>query len=144
MPFPVPVRLTSYFHQWNRRGLGLACVSMLAALHNRRDNALGKAARTLPTLVKLQHSSYIRGTRSITPGGQYMVRIIAVALIAAFVAGPAFAKVPKGCRSNQQEANRTGECSHVIIENLDRGSSSTAHFYRNSSHKSKKHRTTNH
>jgi len=72
-----------------------------------------------------------------------MVRIIVVALIAAFVAGPALAKVPKGCRSSQQAATRTGECSNVIIENLDRGSSSTAHFYRNSSHKSKKHRTTN-
>jgi hypothetical protein len=72
-----------------------------------------------------------------------MVRIIAVALVAAFVAGPAFAKVPKGCRSNQQEANRTGECSNIIIENLNRGSSSTAHFYRSTSHKSKKHKTAN-
>src|SRR5262249_58230821 len=120
-PFRVRVSLTSFSPQGTRRGLGLACVSMLAPLHNRRDNALGKAARTLPTLVRLQHSSYIRGTRSITPGGQYMVRIIAVALIAAFVAGPAFAKVPKGCRSNQQEANRTGEGLNIIIENFDPG-----------------------
>jgi len=69
-----------------------------------------------------------------------MVRIMAVALIAACVASPAFAKVPKGCRGdNGQQANRTGECSHIIIENLDRGSSSTSHYYRSTS---KKHKTT--
>ena len=71
-----------------------------------------------------------------------MVRIMAVALIAAFVAAPAFAKVPKGCRGNGQQTNRTGECSNIIIENLDRGSNSTAHFYRNTSHQRRKHKAT--
>jgi hypothetical protein len=72
-----------------------------------------------------------------------MVRIMAVALIAAFVAGPAFAKVPKGCRGERQQENRTGECSHIIIENYDQGSNSKAHFYRSTSHKSKKHKANN-
>jgi hypothetical protein len=73
-----------------------------------------------------------------------MVRILAVALIVAFAAGPALAKVPKGCRSNQQANNQTGECDHVIIENLNRGSSSTSHYYHHStSHKGKKHKTIN-
>ena len=72
-----------------------------------------------------------------------MVRIMAVALIAACVASPAFAKVPKGCRGdNGQQANQTGECSHIIIENLDRGSSSTSHYYRSTLHHSKKHKAT--
>jgi hypothetical protein len=72
-----------------------------------------------------------------------MVRILVVALILAFAAGPAVAKVPKGCRSNQQANNQTGECSNVIIENLNRGSSSTSQFYRSTSHKGKKHKTIN-
>jgi len=72
-----------------------------------------------------------------------MVRILAVALIVAFAAGSALAKVPKGCRSNQQANNRTGECDNVIIEDLNRGSSSTSHYYRSTAHKSKKHKATN-
>jgi hypothetical protein len=70
-----------------------------------------------------------------------MVRIMVVALIAALVASPAFAKVPKGCRGdNGQQANQTGECSNIIIENLGRGSSSTSHYYRSIPHHSRKHK----
>ena len=71
-----------------------------------------------------------------------MVRILLVAFVAAFAVGPALAKVPKGGR-NQHANNRTGECSNIIIEDLDRGTSSTSHYYRSSSHKSNKHKTTN-
>jgi hypothetical protein len=54
---------------------------------------------------------------------------------------PAVAKVPKGCRTQQQhQANQTGECEGIIIENLNRGVSSTGHFYRSNSQKAKKHR----
>ena len=52
---------------------------------------------------------------------------------------PAVAKVPKGCRT-QQQANQTGECEGIIIENLNRGVSSTGHFYRTNSQKARKHR----
>jgi len=44
------------------------------------------------------------------------------------VTEPAVAKVRKGCR-DQQQVNQTGECNDIIIENLDRGVSSTVHFY---------------
>ena len=53
---------------------------------------------------------------------------------------PAAAKVRKGCRVQQQhQINQTGECEGIIIENLDRGVSSTGHFYRRNSQKAKKH-----
>jgi hypothetical protein len=53
---------------------------------------------------------------------------------------PAVAKVPKGCKTRQQhQVNQTGECEDIIIENLNRGVSSTGHFYRSKSHKAKKH-----
>jgi hypothetical protein len=72
-----------------------------------------------------------------------MVRIMAVGLIAAFVASPAFAKVPKGCRGDSgQQADQTGECSNIIIENLDRGTSSTSHYYHSTPHHSRKHKAT--
>jgi len=54
------------------------------------------------------------------------------------VTEPAVAKVRKGCR-DQQQVNQTGECNDIIIENLDRGVSSTVHFYRSNSQKAKKH-----
>ena len=54
------------------------------------------------------------------------------------VTEPAVAKVRKGC-SDQQQVNQTGECNDIIIENLDRGVSSTVHFYRSNSQKAKKH-----
>ena len=54
------------------------------------------------------------------------------------VTEPAVAKVRKGCR-DQQRVNQTGECNDIIIENLDRGVSSTGHFYRSNSQKAKKH-----
>jgi hypothetical protein len=53
---------------------------------------------------------------------------------------PAVAKVRKGCRVHEQhQINQTGECEDIIIENLDRGVSSTGHFYRNNPEKTKKH-----
>ena len=55
------------------------------------------------------------------------------------VTEPAVAKVRKGCRDQQQQVNQTGECNDIIIENLDRGVSSTVHFYRSNSQKAKKH-----
>ena len=56
------------------------------------------------------------------------------------VTEPAVAKVRKGCRDQQQhQVNQTGECNDIIIENLDRGVSSTGHFYRSNSQKAKKH-----
>ena len=52
---------------------------------------------------------------------------------------PVVAKARKGCRAEQQhQASRTGECDDIIIENLDRGTSSTGHFYRGNSQKAKK------
>jgi hypothetical protein len=54
---------------------------------------------------------------------------------------PAVAKVRKGCRTQQQhQVNQTGECEDIIIENLNRGVSSTGHFYHSNSQKAKKHR----
>ena len=54
---------------------------------------------------------------------------------------PAVAKVRKSCRTQQQhQVDQTGECEDIIIENLNRGVSSTGHFYRSNSHKTKKHR----
>jgi hypothetical protein len=52
----------------------------------------------------------------------------------------AVAKVRKGCRAQQQhQVTQTGECEDIIIENLNRGVSSTGHFYRSNSQKAKKH-----
>jgi hypothetical protein len=67
---------------------------------------------------------------------------IAVAIsLAGFAATqPAVAKARKDCRVHQQhQVNQTGECEGIIIENLDRGVSSTAHFYRSNPQKTKKH-----
>ena len=77
------------------------------------------------------------------------MRGIGVALIGmAFVIGmigfgvtePAAAKVRKGCRDLQHhQADQTGECNDIIIENLDRESRSKGNFYQRNSQKGKKH-----
>jgi len=68
---------------------------------------------------------------------------VAISMVGLGATEPAVAKVRKGCRAQQQQqqqqVNQTGECDNIIIENLDRGVSSTGHFYRNHSHKTKKH-----
>ena len=64
---------------------------------------------------------------------------VAISMVGLSVTEPAVAKVRKGCRDQQQhQVNQTGECNDVIIENLDRGPSSTGHFYRSNSQKAKK------
>ena len=64
---------------------------------------------------------------------------IAISMVGLGTIEPAAAKARKGCRVEQQhQVNQTGECEGIIIENLDRGISSTGHFYRTHSHKAKK------
>ena len=68
------------------------------------------------------------------------IGIAAVIGMVGLAAEPAVAKVRSGCRvQHHHQVNQTGECEGIIIENLDRGVSSTGHFYRSNSHKSKKH-----
>lgn len=65
---------------------------------------------------------------------------VAICIVGLGATELAVAKVRKGCRAQQQhQVNQTGECEDIIIENLDRGVSSTGHFYRSNSHKAKKH-----
>jgi hypothetical protein len=65
---------------------------------------------------------------------------LAISIAGLGAAEPAAAKVRKGCRVQQEhQINRTGECDDIIIENLDRGVSSTGHFYHGNSQKAKKH-----
>lgn len=64
---------------------------------------------------------------------------IAISMVGLGSTEPAVAKVRKGCRAQQHQVNQTGECEDIIIENLDGGVSSKAHFYRSHSHKAKKH-----
>jgi hypothetical protein len=68
---------------------------------------------------------------------------IAVSMVGLGVTDPAIAKMRKGCRDQQQhQVTQTGECNDIIIENLDRGVSSTGHTYRSNSHRAKKHKRT--
>ena len=65
---------------------------------------------------------------------------VAISVVGLGVTEPAVAKERKGCKDQQQhQVNETGECNDIIIENLDRGVSSTAHFYRSNSQKARKH-----
>ena len=67
---------------------------------------------------------------------------VAISMAGLGATEPAVAKIRKGCKAQQQQqqqVNQTGECDDIIIENLDRGVSSTRHFYRNNPHKTKKH-----
>ena len=65
---------------------------------------------------------------------------VVMSMVGLGVTEPAVAKARKGCRDQQQhQANQTGECNDVIIENLDGGVSSTGHFYRSNSQKFRKH-----
>jgi len=67
---------------------------------------------------------------------------IALGMGAVGIMEPAVAKVPKDCKDKQHhQATATDECRDIIIENLERGSSTTAKFYRNNSRKAKKHRS---
>jgi hypothetical protein len=65
---------------------------------------------------------------------------VAIGIVGLGATEPAVAKVRKGCRAQQHQVNQTSECEDIIIENLDRGVSSTGHFYRSNSQKAKKHR----
>jgi hypothetical protein len=65
---------------------------------------------------------------------------VAISMAGLGATEPAVAKVPKGCRAQQQHrVNPSGECEGIIIENLNRGVSSTGHFYRSNPRKAKKH-----
>ena len=67
---------------------------------------------------------------------------IALTIGAVGIIEPAFAKVPKDCRGDRHhQVNQSDECRDIIIENLDRGSSTTAKFYRGNSQKAKKHKS---
>jgi hypothetical protein len=68
---------------------------------------------------------------------------VAISMVGLRVTEPAVAKIRKGCGDQQRhQVNQTGECNDIIIENLDRGVSSTGHTYRSSSQKAKKHKRT--
>jgi len=65
---------------------------------------------------------------------------VAISIVDLGATEPAVARVRKGCRAEQQhQVNQRGECNDIIIENLDRGTSSMGHFYRSNSQKAKKH-----
>jgi hypothetical protein len=66
---------------------------------------------------------------------------VAISMVGFGVTEPAVAKIRKGCRDQQQQVNQTGECNDIIIENLDRGVSSTGHLYRSNAQKAKKHKS---
>jgi len=75
-------------------------------------------------------------------GVAFIGMAVAISMVGFGVTEPAVAKVRKGCRNQQQhQVNQTGECNDIIIENLDRGVSSTGHFYRSNSQKAKKHKS---
>ena len=62
---------------------------------------------------------------------------VAISMVGLGVTEPAVAKIRKGCRDQQHQVNQTGECNDIIIENLDRGVSSTGHLYRRNVQKAK-------
>ena len=65
---------------------------------------------------------------------------LVISIVGLGVTEPAVAKIRKGCR-DQHQVNQRGECNDIIIENLDRGVSSTGHFYRSNAQKAKKHKS---
>jgi hypothetical protein len=66
---------------------------------------------------------------------------VAISMVGLGVTEPADAQVRKGCKDQQHQVNQTGECNDIIIENLDRGVSSTGHLYRRNAQKAKKHKS---
>ncbi len=66
---------------------------------------------------------------------------VAISMVGLGVTEPAVAKIRKGCRDQQHQVNQTGACNDIIIENLDRGVSSTGHLYRRNAQKAKKHKS---
>ncbi len=66
---------------------------------------------------------------------------LVISIVGLGVTEPAAAKIRKGCRDQQHQVNQRGECNDIIIENLDRGVSSTGHFYRSNAQKAKKHKS---
>jgi hypothetical protein len=109
----------------------------------------GSAAACL--LVKARKRSYVitdwrvnlreEALRSI--GLAFIGLAAAITMVGLGVTEPAVAKIRKGCGNQQQhQVNQTGECNDIIIENLDRGVSSTGHTYRSNSQKTKKHKRT--
>ena len=66
---------------------------------------------------------------------------VAISMVGLGDTEPAVAKVRKGCRDQQHQVNQTGECNDIIIENLDRGVSSTGHLYRSNARRAKKHKS---
>jgi hypothetical protein len=66
---------------------------------------------------------------------------VAISMVGLGVTEPAVAKIRKGCGAQQHQVNQTGECNDIIIENLDRGVSSTGHLYRSNAQKAKKHKS---
>jgi hypothetical protein len=99
-----------------------------------------------PPLARARERSYVvvhlaREPREKTLRSIGVIGIaVAISMAGLGATEPAVAKVRKGCRAQQQhQVNQTGECQDIIIENLDRGVSSTGHFYRSNSHKAKKH-----
>jgi len=75
-------------------------------------------------------------------GVAFIGMAVAISMVGFDVTEPAVAKIRKGCRDQQQhQVNQTGECNDIIIENLDRGVSSTGHLYRRNAQKAKKHKS---
>jgi hypothetical protein len=108
------------------------------ALTQSRGQPPGKGARALLCDRTVSPVNVREDTlRSI--GVALIGMAVAISMVGLGVTEPAVAKVRKGCRDQQQQrVNQTGECNDIIIENLDRGPSSTGHFYRSNSQKAKK------
>jgi hypothetical protein len=108
------------------------------------------SAAALPLVRARKRSYVIRGwpvnlredaLRSI--GLAFIGLAVAITMVGLSLTQPAIAKIRKGCGNQQQhQVNQTGECNDIIIENLDRGVSSTGHTYRSNSQKAKRHKRT--
>jgi hypothetical protein len=68
----------------------------------------------------------------------FIAMAVAIGMLGLGVTEPAAAKIWKGCRTQQHQANQTGECNDIIIENLDRGPKGPF-YHRGNSQKAKKH-----
>jgi hypothetical protein len=105
-------------------------------LELRGSSPLARARERSYVTVQLARERREKTLRSIAVIGI----AVALSMVGLGASEPAVAKVRKGCRTQQQhQVNQTAECEDIIIENLDRGVSSTGHFYRNNSRKAKKH-----
>jgi hypothetical protein len=100
-------------------------------------------------LVRARKRTYVTGDWPVNLGEDALRSIglafiglaVAISMVGLGVTEPAVAKIRKGCGDQQQhQVNQTGECNDIIIENLDRGVSSTGHTYRSNSQKAKKHK----